>query len=78
MAQFSYSQAAGFLACLYLWYCFCLALYRLYLHPLAKFPGPRLAALTSWYEVYYDVYLIGKFRNQIKEMHSKYGTYLTE
>ena len=75
MAQLTYFQAAGALAGLYLLYGLALIVYRLYLHPLAKFPGPRLAAATSWYEVYYDVYLSGKFRNKIKDMHSQYGTY---
>lgn len=36
-------------------YCVGLGVYRLYLSPLAKFPGPRFAALTLWFEFYYDV-----------------------
>jgi hypothetical protein len=51
-----------------------LAIYRLYLSPLAKFPGPRLAALTKWYEFYYDVVQQGQFTFQIQKMHKKYGT----
>jgi hypothetical protein len=32
-----------------------LAIHRLWLSPIAKFPGPKLAALTKWYEFYYEV-----------------------
>lgn len=50
-----------------------LGLYRLFLHPLAGFPGPRYAALSRWHECYYDVYLQGKFIFWIKEQHELYG-----
>lgn len=50
-----------------------LALYRLYFSPLAKFPGPRLAALTNWYEFYYDVVREGEFTWQIQKLHRVYG-----
>ena len=49
------------------------ALYRLYLSPIAKFPGPKLAALTSWYEAYYDIIRKGKYVFEIEDMHRKYG-----
>ncbi|KUJ23231.1 putative cytochrome P450 [Mollisia scopiformis] len=49
------------------------AVYRLYLSPLAKFPGPKLAALTQWYEFYYDVVLEGQYTFHIKTLHEKYG-----
>ena len=50
-----------------------LSVYRLYVHPLSKFPGPRIAALTQWYEFYYDVFLQGSYTNRIRDMHAKYG-----
>ena len=34
-------------------YLFCLAVYRLYFHPLAKYPGPLLAKLTDLYSTYH-------------------------
>ena len=38
------------------------AFYRLSpFHPLAKIPGPRLAALTTWYEFYWNVIQDGQF-----------------
>ena len=48
-------------------------IYRLFLHPLAKFPGPRLAALTTWYEGYYDVVQKGRFTFQLEALHEAYG-----
>jgi hypothetical protein len=50
-----------------------LAIYRLYFSPIAKFPGPKLAALSRWYEFYYDVILQGQFTFHIQELHKKYG-----
>lgn len=47
--------------------------YRLYLSPLANFPGPKIAALTDWYEFYYDVIKRGKYTWRIAEMHERYG-----
>lgn len=46
---------------------------RLFLSPLAAFPGPKLAALSNWYEFYYDVIQQGQFTVKIQELHKKYG-----
>ncbi|KAI0154668.1 cytochrome P450 [Xylariaceae sp. FL1272] len=49
------------------------AFWRLYLSPIAHIPGPRLAAMTLLYEMYYDTWLGGKYEFKIIEMHKKYG-----
>ena len=46
---------------------------RLLLSPLRNIPGPKLAALTSWYEFYFDAIEQGRFVWKIKELHSRYG-----
>lgn len=50
-----------------------LVFYRLFLHPLARFPGPRLAAISRWYEAYYDVLQGGQYTRKIAELHKTYG-----
>ncbi|KAK5446757.1 hypothetical protein LTS15_009690 [Exophiala xenobiotica] len=53
--------------CRSLWH----AIYNVFLSPLNKFPGPRLAALTKFWEIYHvikcDRFLV------IHELHKKYG-----
>ena len=58
----------------YVAYLTLLAIYRLYFHPLSRFPGPKLAALTPWYEFYYDVILDGNFHWQLQKLHTRYGS----
>ena len=52
-----------------------LIFYRLFLHPLARFPGPRLAAISRWYEAYFDVLLGGQYTSKIVELHKIYGRF---
>jgi cytochrome P450 len=54
-------------------YTICLAIYRLHFHRLSKFPGSKLAAVTLWYEFYYDVIKRGQHIWQIEAMHRRYG-----
>lgn len=50
-----------------------LVIYRLWFSPLAKFPGPKFAAASFWYEFYYDYWLDGKYLFEVEKMHKKYG-----
>jgi hypothetical protein len=46
---------------------------RLIWSPLSKFPGPKLAALTLWYEFYFDVVRGGMYIWEIERLHKIYG-----
>lgn len=62
-----------FLLTAILTYTICLVIYRMYLSPLAAFPGPFLAKTTHWYEFYHNFIRSGKYFEKIKDMHEKYG-----
>jgi hypothetical protein len=50
-----------------------LILYRLFLHPLSRFPGPTLAAVTDAYAGWYEVVQKGRILDQLEILHKKYG-----
>ena len=66
----SLSAAAALYVCLHY---LILIIYRLGFSNLARFPGPKIAVATYWYEIYYDWLQGGKYIFVIEEMHKKYG-----
>lgn len=52
---------------------FCLGFYNVYLHPLARFPGPRLA-VASKYWLFYQEIIRGISLSDIRDnLHAQYG-----
>ncbi|KAE8356843.1 cytochrome P450 [Aspergillus coremiiformis] len=49
------------------------SIYRLYFHPLSKIPGPKLAAISYGYEVYYNLMKRGRFIWEVERWHEIYG-----
>jgi hypothetical protein len=62
------SVAAAFFA-----YCLSKAVYNLFFHPLAKFPGPWWAGISYLAEFYYDVIEGGRYFMVVTQLHEKYG-----
>ncbi|KAH7317888.1 cytochrome P450 [Rhexocercosporidium sp. MPI-PUGE-AT-0058] len=57
----------------YIIYLIGVAIHRLYFSQYAKFPGPKLAALTYGYMFYYDAIVgEGQYIYKIKELHEEY------
>ena len=55
-------------------YLIALAVFRLYFSPIAGIPGPKLAALTYYYQSYYEFFPHqGQFLFKCGELHRKYG-----
>ncbi|KAI9694165.1 MAG: hypothetical protein M1822_003436 [Bathelium mastoideum] len=49
-------------------------IYRIFFHPLRHVPGPKLAALTFWYETYYEVVKPARYTWKIGELHGQYNS----
>ncbi|KAH7176464.1 cytochrome P450 [Dactylonectria macrodidyma] len=73
IAALTWQQTACLLAGIWLIYLIQLVIQRLWLSPLAHVPGPKLAALTQFYEFYYDIVLGGQYTFKINDMHEQYG-----
>ncbi|PNY29945.1 Trichodiene oxygenase [Tolypocladium capitatum] len=54
-------------------YAAAITVYRLTWHPLADFPGPRIARATYLYELWFDVILKGRFTREVSRLHEIYG-----
>ena len=54
-------------------YLLSIAIYRLYFHPLARFPGPILAVTSRLYEFYYDAICHGRLWTKLPDLHKRYG-----
>jgi hypothetical protein len=74
---FTYTMFACFLFGSALAYNLVMMVYRLHFHSLSRYPGPRLAAATGLYEIYFSLWGPGFFENEIDQMHQKYGSHTT-
>lgn len=74
IGSFTLPQSLGLAAAGLLLYTISLAIYRLYFSRVSHIPGPRLAALTYYYQFYYDAFPhSGQFMFHYGRMHEKYG-----
>ncbi|KAF2642280.1 cytochrome P450 [Massarina eburnea CBS 473.64] len=73
VSTFSFTSAV-WLVTIWITYRVSIALYNISpLHPLYRFPGPKIAGATYLYEAYYDWWQLGRYGKVIARMHKKYG-----
>jgi hypothetical protein len=76
MGDLSILKGIAYLVVVWLAYRVGIALYNISpYHPLARFPGPKIAAASYLYEAYYDWWLVGRYGKVIARMHESYGTF---
>ncbi len=52
-----------------------LVFYRLFLDPLSRFPGPKLAAIVRYYEACYDLVQNGQYIFKIVDLPKRYDKF---
>jgi hypothetical protein len=65
------ASVLGWAAASLLLFVICRALYLVFLHPLSKVPGPRLAKITELWRT--NRYIRGYWHRDILDLHRKYG-----
>lgn len=73
LGGFEHSTIAAAVFLVGLGYAVAVGFYRLLLHPLTGIPGPKIAALTGWYEFYWQCPKKGHYIFRVQEMHQEYG-----
>lgn len=66
----------GTLLAIYIIYQVILTIYNLTLHPLSKFPGPKLAGATRFYQAYHALWKLpstGGLYFHLERLHADYG-----
>ncbi|KAL3424986.1 hypothetical protein PVAG01_04267 [Phlyctema vagabunda] len=71
--EYSLTQVAFAGSVIFIAYALTIAVYRIFLSPISHIPGPKLAALTYWYECYHDVIHRGQFVFHMQTLHKRYG-----
>ena len=68
------SKAALTFGAAFVLYCSAVIVYRLTLHPLAKYPGPKLAKISDFYAVYHAY--IGDLHLDMWRCHKSFGNFV--
>ena len=75
VAEANAGGVLGIVSAFVLIYLFGILVFRLYFHPLSKFPGPHVAAVTRWYEFFHDVIKDGTYVKYYPVLHKKLGSH---
>ena len=49
---------------------------NVYLHPLSRFPGPKIAAATTWWHAFVEAILNLSFQDVLEGLHSRHGWFI--